>query len=47
MEKIIYEAPERIELDSLLTIHGDSACNDGLSEEIGGACPSGADDEDP
>jgi hypothetical protein len=47
MEKIIYEAPELIELDSLLTIHGDSSCTDGLSEIIGDACPSDADDEDP
>ncbi len=47
MEKIIYEAPELAELDPALAFHGDSACNDGLSEEIGGACPSGADDEDP
>ena len=47
MEKIIYELPELLELDSLLTFPGDSECLDGLSEEIGGACPSGADDEDP
>ena len=47
MEKIIYETPELIELDSPLAIHGDSSCTDGLSEAIGDTCPSGADDEDP
>ena len=47
MEKIIYEMPEIIELNSLLTIHGDSTCTDGLTEDLGDACPSGADEEDP
>ncbi len=47
MEKIIYETPELIELDSPLAFHGDSSCTDGLSEIIGDACPSDADDEDP
>ena len=43
MEKIIYEAPELIELDSPLAIHGDSSCTDGLSDNIGGNCPNDAD----
>ena len=47
MEKITYEQPELTELDSVLALHGDSLCTDGLSEEIGGNCPAGADDEDP
>ncbi len=47
MEKIIYETPELIELDSPLAIHGDSSCTDGLSDNIGDACPSDTDDEDP
>ncbi len=47
MEKIIYEQRELTELDSMLALSGDSQCTDGLSEEIGGNCPSGADDEDP
>ncbi len=48
MEKIIYENPELIELDSILSFHGDSSCTDGFSEGIGGgdACPEGADEED-
>ena len=47
MEKIIYEQPELIELDSIIALSGDSECTDGLSEFIGDACPAGADDEDP
>ena len=47
MEKINYEQPELIELDSIIALSGDSECTDGLSEEIGGNCPSGADEEDP
>ena len=47
MEKIDYERLEIVELDSMLTISGDSACTDNYSEEIGGDCPEGADDEDP
>ena len=44
MEKISYEPPELLELDSLLTVSGDSKCADGKSEEIPAGCPSGADD---
>jgi len=47
MDKTIYEKPELIELDSLFSINGNSRCDDGFSEEIGNACPNGADDEDP
>ena len=44
MEKIDYEAPELMELDSLLTVSGDSKCADGKSEPLDPSCPSGADD---
>ena len=47
MEKIDYEILEIVDLDSMLTITGDSACTDNYSEEIGGNCPEDADDEDP
>ncbi len=47
MEKIDYEILEIVDLDSMLTIIGDSACTDNYSEEIGGNCPEDADDEDP
>jgi len=44
MEKINYETPELIELDSLLVVNGDSTCRDGESEELEPNCPKGADD---
>ena len=51
MEKVIYEKPELVELDSIFTYHGDSSCTDGISDNLGegygDACPDGADDEDP
>ena len=44
MEKINYETPELLELDSLLTVSGDSKCADGVSEPIPANCPGDADD---
>ena len=42
MEKIDYEAPELLELDSILAVSGDSKCGDGKVEEFNEECPNDA-----
>ena len=39
MEKVVYETPELIELDSPLSVNGDSKCPDNNAEPQGANCP--------
>lgn len=43
MEKIVYETPELLELDSPLAVSGDSKCSDGIEETVNQPCQGGAD----